>query len=357
MGLSLSTGESADSGGALPVNLKGATDVVEGLVSTVIPVFNRPRMIREAVESVLGQTYRPIEVIVVDDGSTDDTGRIVDAIAAESAGIVRVIHKENGGPGLAREAGRIEAKGEFIQYLDSDDWLLPEKFETQVAALRKNPHCGIAYGVTKLVDDRGVVLTEESKETGTERDFLFPRLLVDRWWHTSTPLYGRAVSDEAGSWPRRRPEDWDLEARMGAARVRLAYSRIAVSCHRHHAIGPRVTSGNRDAYCRDEAWFLPRLFECAIRAGVPPGAPEMLHFSKWAFMRARELGAIAESQLAWEMLELSRRSAPVARPSLVLTGMLARAGGWRVAAAICRVAVRMRDMVVNGSRVNPMVSG
>ena len=99
---------------------------VEGLVSTIIPVHNRPSLLREAVASVLAQTYRPIEIIIVDDGSTDETGREAEALA-ECHSEVRAIHRENGGPGAARETGRLAARGEFIQYLDSDDLLLPEQ--------------------------------------------------------------------------------------------------------------------------------------------------------------------------------------------------------------------------------------
>jgi glycosyltransferase involved in cell wall biosynthesis len=109
--------------------------LVEGLVSTIIPVHNRPALLREAVASVLAQTYRPIEIIIVDDGSTDETGREAEALA-EKYSEVHSIHRQNGGPGAARETGRLAARGEFTQYLDSDDLLLPTKFELQVAGLR-----------------------------------------------------------------------------------------------------------------------------------------------------------------------------------------------------------------------------
>src|SRR5438128_9687032 len=109
--------------------------LVEGLVSTIIPVHNRPTLLREAVASVLAQTYRPIEIIVVDDGSTDNTAREVNALA-ESHPEVRAIHRDNGGPGPARETGRRAAQGEFIQYLDSDALLLPTKFALQVVGVR-----------------------------------------------------------------------------------------------------------------------------------------------------------------------------------------------------------------------------
>src|ERR1044071_1111048 len=113
--------------------------MVEGLVSTIIPVFNRSGMLCEAVSSVIAQTYRPIEVLIVDDGSTDETAGVADELADIEAVEIRVIHQHNTGAGLAREAGRQAASGEFIQYLDSDDLLLPRKFELQVEGLRSNP--------------------------------------------------------------------------------------------------------------------------------------------------------------------------------------------------------------------------
>src|SRR2546430_2424646 len=133
-----------------------------GLVSIIIPVFNRAAMLREAVGSALAQTYRPIEVIIVDDGSTDDTARVADELAGDE---VRVIHQPNGGPGAAREAARQIARGEFTQHLDSDDLLLPRKLEVQVAALRAKPECGAAYGWTR---SRGRDGRSEERRVGKE---------------------------------------------------------------------------------------------------------------------------------------------------------------------------------------------
>jgi glycosyltransferase involved in cell wall biosynthesis len=116
------------------------------LVSTIIPVHNRARLLREAVASVLAQTYRPIEIVIVDDGSTDDTAAVADELARSSPETIVVIHQPNGGPGAARQRGLERARGSFIQFLDSDDLLLPGKFTAQVGALRRQPDCQISYG-------------------------------------------------------------------------------------------------------------------------------------------------------------------------------------------------------------------
>ena len=312
-------------------------EMLSNLVSTIIPVYNRPQMVMKAVESVRAQTYRPIEIILVDDGSTDETPGVLDQMALDHPDTIRVLHKENGGPGLAREAGRLVARGEFVQYLDSDDWLLPEKFEIQVRALRDHPECGIAYGISRLVDEKGNTLKEPSKWTGRRYEYLFPALLVDRWWHTHTPLYRRSVSDAAGPWPKQRPEDWDLEARMGALKTRLVFCDAAVSCQRNHNSANRVSCGNWNSYLLDEAWFLPRLYQCALQAGVKSDAPEMRHFSRWAFMRARHLGALGHKSAAWELFSLAKKSAPHPDIFMKLVELSARSIGWRLTGKICNI--------------------
>ena len=169
------------------------------LVTTIIPVYNRPAMLAEAVGSVLAQTYRPIEIIIVDDGSTDDTPAVAAALAAKHPEI-RVIRQENRGVGPARDAGRRAARGELIQHLDSDDILLPRKFELQVAGLQAHPECGASYcwTRTRLLD--GTYEPLPAKRTGERIEAMFPAMLEQRWWHTPTPLYRASLIQRAGEW-------------------------------------------------------------------------------------------------------------------------------------------------------------
>ena len=309
-------------------------ETIPGLVSTIVPVYNRARMVQEAVRSVLDQAYRPIELLLVNDGSTDDSGAVLDQLARAHPEAIRVIHKQNGGPGPAREAGRLAVRGEFIQYLDSDDWLLPGKFEMQVKALRDHPECGIAYGQSRFVDEAGDVIEQPSKRTGNRYDSLFPMLLVERWWHTHTPLYRRELSDAIGPWPAHRPEDWDWDARAGALRTRLIYCDAVLSCQRAHGGENRVSEGPRDAYDRDEAWFLPRLYQCALAAGVDAQGPEMWHFSRWAFALTRSLAMRGEGALAQEMVALARMAAPKPQWDVIMMAGTARLLGWTRAAGM-----------------------
>ncbi len=275
------------------------------LVSTIIPVYNRPQLVRAAVASVQQQSHGNWELLLVNDGSTDDTAAVLEQLRCEDPGRIRVIHQANAGPGAARETGRLQAQGAYIQYLDSDDWLLPHKFRDQIAALKAHPDCAIAYGTSMLVDDSGAVLANPSRQTAQIHAQLFPGLLVDRWWHTHTPLFRRWISDAAGAWPRFRPEDWDLEARMGALGARLIHCGSTVSVQRDHRSSERVSRGPTQAYLRDEARFLPRLYACALLAGVPAEAPELDHLARWCFMRARDLHGLGEQQQGDQLLRLS----------------------------------------------------
>jgi glycosyltransferase involved in cell wall biosynthesis len=109
------------------------------LVSVIIPTYNRAKLLAEAMDSVRAQTYRPMELIVVDDGSTDDTGEVVqqwsEKVRGDQGLQVRYCYQENQGASAARNRGFLECRGEYVQFLDSDDSLCPGKISTQVAAL------------------------------------------------------------------------------------------------------------------------------------------------------------------------------------------------------------------------------
>lgn len=280
----------------------------EGRVSVVIPVHNRADLLREAVASVAAQTYRPIDLIIVDDGSTDETGAVADQFARDCGDWVQVVHQGASGAGKAREAGRVRVSGAFIQYLDSDDRLLPEKFNLQVEALKKNPECDIAYGITRLIDADGGVLKEPYKWTGRRIDYLFPALLVDRWWCTHTPLYRRSLCDRMGPWSSLRySQDWEYDARAGALEVKLAYVDAVVSEHRRHGGGRQTGHGEWLSF-PDQVVFFEKLYESAVAAGVPLDCPEMKHFARWVFSSARSAGLANDGRSAEQLLTLERKA-------------------------------------------------
>ncbi len=280
----------------------------KGKVSVVIPVRNRADLLRDSIASVAAQSYRPIELIIVDDGSTDETGAVADQLAKEYGSWVQVLHQNASGAGRAREAGRVRASGEFIQYLDSDDRLLSQKFEMQVNTLHSNPACDIAYGITRLIDSDGNIMKEPFKWTGRRIDYLFPTLLVDRWWCTHTPLYRRSLCDRIGAWSDLRySQDWEYDARAGALGAKLVYVDALVSEHRTHA-GTRQTGGGKWLSPSDQVRFFSQLLACAITAGVTLQDKEMKHFGRWVFAAARRAGIRGDATAAQELLSLASQA-------------------------------------------------
>jgi len=312
-----------------------------GLVSTIVPVHNRPGLLVEAVESVLAQSYRPLEVVIVDDGSTDDTVEVADRLATEHPGKVLALHVSNGGPGLAREAGRLRARGEFLQYLDSDDVLLPEKFARQVAALRADPGAGVCYGMTRYVDESGTGISRPWRRTGERLEHMFPSFLVERWWSTSTPLYRRSVTDAVGPWTGLwNEEDWEYDCRVAALGPRLCYVRHFVSETRVHG-GDRLSrDGSHDpAKLRARAAAHALILVHARRAGITPDQEEMRHFARELFLLARQCGAAGLPAEARRLHALaSEASDPIAgrRLDLRAYGAIAHLVGWdRLGRLVC----------------------
>jgi len=301
-----------------------------GQVSVVIPVFNRPQMVVRAVGSVLEQTYSNFEIILVDDGSTDETHEILADLARRHPDRIRVVRQKNAGPGPARETGRRLARGEFIQYLDSDDLLHPQKFERQIAALNENPSADIVYGITRLIDSEGVVLDDCLKWSGQDREFLFPGLLVDRWWSTHTPLWRKAFCDRIGPWSSLRySEDWEYEARAGALQARLIRVPEVVCDVRKHGDARETTSGHWLSFS-DQVHFFQNLYDCAVQANVLPDCSEMKHFVRWVFASARSAGRAGELDSAKQLMALAEKANAGHCRDLVAYKWAVKWVGWHV---------------------------
>ncbi|MEA2163919.1 MAG: hypothetical protein QOK37_2046 [Thermoanaerobaculia bacterium] len=278
------------------------------LVSTIIPVFNRSVMLQQAVASVIAQTYRPIEVIIVDDGSTDETAEAADELAAAHPEIIRVLHRQNGGPGAAREAGRLDARGNLLQYLDSDDLLLPRKFALQVAALDAQPEAGIAYGLVRYRDEHGNEIACDWKPANQKQHTIFPSFLIARWWETLSPLYRRSVTEAIGPWTTLSlEEDWEYDCRAGALGVTLAFVNEIAGEHRDHSDG-RLSRGTSDdpARLRQRASAHELITAHARRAGIDPASPEFQHFARELFHLGRQCGAAGLRAESKRLVALAR---------------------------------------------------
>ena len=318
------------------------TEVISGMVSTVIPVHNRPRLIVEAVNSVLAQTYRPIEVVIVNDGSTDETGLVVEELAKQQPGVVNCLHIPNSGPGAAREAGRLTARGEYIQYLDSDDILMPSKFERQVAGLVADVQCNVAYGKTRHYHIDQGPRDIAWKRTGERIGTMFPSFLQSRWWGTSTPLYRRRVVERAGSWLNLwNEEDWEYDCRLAAQGVKLHFCDEFVSDQRY-THRPSVSSGgsSEPAKLADRATAHNLIYQHAVRYGVAKSAPEMRHFARELFLLSRQCGAAGLGSVSKRLFCLAREATEPEhkdRMDFTLYRLVAEIVGWsRAGSLACR---------------------
>ena len=308
---------------------------IPNLVSTIIPVFNRTALLREAVQSVLDQTYRPIEIIIVDDESTDDTPECIKQFVHAYPEIIRTARQKNSGPGVGRETGRLMAQGEFIQYLDSDDLLLPQKFEKQVAALQAEPSAGVAYCWTRYRKIGEPPHPEPWKRSGVVVDTMFPTFLDDRWWDTPTPLYRRSVCDTAGPWSDLRlEEDWEYDCRVAALGTRLVQCPEFLVEVRDHG-GERLCRGNAidPIRMKTRARSHELIFQHAAKAEIIATDPHMQRFSRKLFLLSRQCGAAGLGPESSRLFDLARKAAGELRGSRIdfrFYSVVSRILGWRV---------------------------
>ncbi|MDH3443864.1 MAG: glycosyltransferase family 2 protein [Deltaproteobacteria bacterium] len=231
-------------------------------VSVIIPAFNSGRFIRETLDSVLHQTYKRLEIIVVDDGSTDNTQQCVEGYHSS----VRYFRKDNGGVGSARNAGLRAGSGDYIAFLDHDDLWLPEKLDIQLSIAARHPDSGlIACNGVQFEDDRIISETlihgplaerlgasAEGEITGN----FYPEVV--QGCMLSSPgqiLIPRAVCERVGPMASIRDEtsDWDYYLRIAAL--------YPITLHRHSLVRWRYVLTGRSGPLsqREFVWALMHL--------------------------------------------------------------------------------------------------
>lgn len=202
------------------------------LISIVIPVYNSAKYISVAIDSVLKQTYRNYEIIVIDDGSTDNTCQILQPYKSK----IRYIYQKNQGSAAARNVGIGLARGELVAFLDADDfWLMPEKLEKQVDFFNKNPSLGCINTGWKIVDSEG-------KHIKTVQPWhKAPKLDLETWLkkkcvRTSAMAFRREWLEEVGGFDEelRQSHDVDLILRLSLAGCETVWLREETVCYRQH---------------------------------------------------------------------------------------------------------------------------
>jgi len=206
------------------------TSLPDNTVSVVIPVFNAAAWIKETIDSILTQTYPVLEVLVVDDGSTDETAGIVQAYD----NLVVYISQKHCGVSAARNRGISTAKGDLIAFIDGDDYWHPRKIEAQIKLLNKSGYAWASCETQPFDSDTrqyiyGLTLPMQ------DGDVLAP-LFLNNFIGSATPIVRRSVFDHVGyfneAYEARIGEDWDMWLRiasnypLGVVYQKFAYQRL-----------------------------------------------------------------------------------------------------------------------------------
>jgi glycosyltransferase involved in cell wall biosynthesis len=211
----------------------------DDLVSVVIPAYNAERWIAATLASALAQTYRNLEIVVVDDGSTDKTSAIAEAFAARDPR-VRVIHQTNRGLAAARNTGIAASRGSLIAPLDADDLWHPEKTAKQVAVMREaGPRVGVVYSWYSIIDESDRVIARALRPH--HQGDIYAALVVSNFISSaSIPLIRRSCLLELGGYDaslRTRGaqgcEDWKLYLAIAERYEFLLVPEYLVGYRRH----------------------------------------------------------------------------------------------------------------------------
>jgi glycosyltransferase involved in cell wall biosynthesis len=183
-------------------------------VSVVIPAYNASQHIAEALASIRDQTLKQVEVIVVDDGSVDDTVAKVEPFARELD--LTIIRQANGGASAARNAGILRARGRYCAFLDADDVMMPERLAAEVAVLDADPELVLVHTDLMTFDDTGIIHRTRRAFSDPCGGMVLERLLMDNFVTTSTVMVRKQPLIDAGMFPlaRRIAHDFELWLRM-----------------------------------------------------------------------------------------------------------------------------------------------
>ena len=202
---------------------------MENNVSVIIPTFNRGRLLKKAIDSVLNQTHTDLELIIVDDGSDDETPAMIAWYQKRNQQKIIFVQQKNRGPAAARNQGLAAARHDFIAFLDSDDWLQPDKIGLQVAAMQKEPDYLISH--TEEVWYRDGKLLNQKVKHRKESGFIFGRCLDLCAVSMSTVMIRRQLIEQEGLFDEQLPccEDYDYWLRVSVKHPFLLINRPLTS--------------------------------------------------------------------------------------------------------------------------------
>jgi glycosyltransferase involved in cell wall biosynthesis len=231
--------------------------MTEPLVTTIIPSYNSEKYVVAAIESVLQQSYTPIEIIVVDDGSTDQTKQRIDALIKSQT--IRYIYQSNQGLSAARNTGLRIAKGKYVQFLDADDLLEPHKIEKQVTQLESANQPAISGCDFRCFDDHNPSTFYDGDFFKGQFPLSDPPRLFDFYTVIHRWLFPASIFNEVGLFDPTLPatEDWLMLWKIAANGIQFLYLDEPLVRYRKHERGmtsdfERITKGRLMAINRIE---------------------------------------------------------------------------------------------------------
>ena len=217
------------------------------VISVITPTYNRARVLPAAVASVLSQTFGDFELIIVDDGSEDNTPDVLKPFFADRR--VRYVYQENQGQSHARNLALKQATGDFIAFLDSDDVWAPDKLEKQLAVFRANSEVDIVHGDEAIINEQGSVVSLQNMRRYSGRITRY--LLADNSVSITTALVRRRCFDEMGGFDTSVgvADDYELWLRF-SARYCYQYEPGIVASYR--VMADQISSDKRRRYAANE---------------------------------------------------------------------------------------------------------
>ncbi len=184
----------------------------EPLVSVVIATYNMGQYLADAARSVLNQTWKNLELIIIDDGSTDNTSQVVEPLLAD--GRVKYLPQKNAGQPKAKNAGIRACRGDYIAFCDGDDLWVPRKLELQMACMQENPKVGVVYSRVDYMDQHGHFTRHDQPHGHSGK--ITDQLIVYNFIPFGTSMVRKRVLDQCGIFDESLPMgiDWDLWLRI-----------------------------------------------------------------------------------------------------------------------------------------------
>ena len=270
------------------------------VVSVIIPTHNRTALLREALDSVCAQTFRDFELIVVDDGSTEDIETAVAGHAAEP----RVVRQAHQGPAAARNCGIQEAAADFVAFLDSDDLWHPTKLEVFIKAAEAKQDLNLFYGPMSPIDLKGNPVPGRTKPCYD--GWITQKLFCSSFVHIPTILCRKEAILAVGGFDAALPvcEDYDLWLRLS---VRERFGLIDEPLAKRRLHGDRLSKARMGRNLATKAKVLQRFFESGVANGQLDHDVARARLARVLFVAGRAAFHDGQYRQAMELCRESRR--------------------------------------------------